>query len=250
MRISEDRYTRDLRRLDLARRMIRHELRTQWIRVCTGLSDNRVRNLFRSYDKTSGKVRRHRGPSPTQLSAFLASPPLRAEASAIAGLAHALAAIPAQLKVRGREDGPALEVGERLVDVFDLFYRIAPQSHLKMDQFFPVVSALAAAEDLMLGHCGGCHGTLLIDPLLNDGRLCLSCEEDSVRAVRRSPPNPPASTRARMTASPARAPGSTRATVRNEALGLRHQLPLFDAMQRLVTEPAERKPVEADREGA
>ena len=70
MRISEDRYSRDLRRINLAQRLIRHEVRTQWICAWTGLSDDRVRNLFRSYDKSSGRVQRHSGPSPTRIASF------------------------------------------------------------------------------------------------------------------------------------------------------------------------------------
>ena len=76
MRISEDRYTRDLRRLHLARRLIQYEVRTRWICACTGLSGNRVRNLFHSYQESLGSARRRRGPSRRQVSSFLTSPTL------------------------------------------------------------------------------------------------------------------------------------------------------------------------------
>jgi hypothetical protein len=49
MRVSDDRYTRDRQRLDLALRLIRHEARTFTIRQWTGLSDDRIRNSFRGY---------------------------------------------------------------------------------------------------------------------------------------------------------------------------------------------------------
>ncbi len=49
MRVSDDRYTRDRQRLDLALRLIRHEARTFTIRQFTGLSDDRIRKLYRSY---------------------------------------------------------------------------------------------------------------------------------------------------------------------------------------------------------
>ena len=55
MRISDDRYSRDRVRLDLALRFIRHEARTQTIRAWTGLTDDRIRKLYRSYfDRASG----------------------------------------------------------------------------------------------------------------------------------------------------------------------------------------------------
>ena len=47
MRITDDRYTRDRLRLDLALRLIRHEARTRTIRNWTGLTDDRIRKLYR-----------------------------------------------------------------------------------------------------------------------------------------------------------------------------------------------------------
>lgn len=183
MRISEDRYARDLRRLNLAQRLIRHEVRTQWICAWTGLSDDRVRNLFRSYHREAGEVIRHRGPSPTRLQSFLRSPALRTEASAIGGLAHALGALPPNSASNGRRERPALEAGERLCEVFELYRDIVPHSDFTMDQFFALVEALAAGEDLQIGHCGNCHGALLVDPLGASRRLCLACRQDALNEV-------------------------------------------------------------------
>jgi hypothetical protein len=62
MRISEDRYDRDRQRLELALRLLTHEARTQTIRVWTGLSDDRIRKLYRSYLwRAACYVPRHRG---------------------------------------------------------------------------------------------------------------------------------------------------------------------------------------------
>jgi hypothetical protein len=180
MRISEDRYSRDLRRINLAQRLIRHEVRTQWICAWTGLSDDRVRNLFRSYDKTSGRVQRHRGPSPTRLAAFLRSPTLRAEASAIGGLACAMRVLPPKAAPDARRD-PWVEGGERLCQVFELYGQIVPQSRFTMDQFIVLVNALAEGDDLALGHCSTCHGALLMDRLGANRRLCVACKQDSLR---------------------------------------------------------------------
>jgi len=180
MRISEDRYTRDVRRLDLAQRLIRHEVRTRWICAWTGLSDDRVRNLFRSYHKASGEVTRHRGPSPTRLQAFLRSPTLRAEASAIGGLAHVLGVVPAPVARSARREPPALEAGERLCAAFELYRQIVPQSSFTMDQFFALVEALSDAEELHIAHCRSCHGALLTDRAATRRMLCLACQEDSL----------------------------------------------------------------------
>lgn len=49
MRISDDRYSRDRARLDIAMHFIHHEARTHTIRQWTGLTDDRIRKLYRSY---------------------------------------------------------------------------------------------------------------------------------------------------------------------------------------------------------
>jgi hypothetical protein len=181
MRISEDRYARDLRRLNLAQRLIRHEVRTQWICNWTGLSDNRIRNLFHSYDKCAGRLKRRRGPSPTALASFLRSPALRSEGSAIGGLAYSLGIIPPAATTHSSAERCDLESRERWVDTFELFHKIAPRSTFKMDQFITLVNALAEGEDIQLGHCRSCHGALLVDPLGLRRRLCPACEKDSSR---------------------------------------------------------------------
>ena len=224
MRISEDRYARDLRRLNLARRLIRYEIRTRWIRAWTGLSANRIRNLFRSYDNASRSVIRHRGPSPTRISAFVQSAPLRAEASAIGGLAYALGAIPAAPTPTSRRDGPHLEANERVVDVFELFHQLAPRSRFRMDQFIPLIEALAEGQELQLSHCANCHGALLVDPLGSDRRLCLACEEDSLQKARRPRRKPPGST------SAAPPPNETAAAGEEEEHKPPYQLPLFKSL--------------------
>ena len=68
MRISDDRYNRERLSLDLALRFLRHEARTQTIRTWTGLTDDRIRNLYRSYmSRGAHFVPRHRGKSPHQV---------------------------------------------------------------------------------------------------------------------------------------------------------------------------------------
>jgi hypothetical protein len=182
MRISEDRYSRDLRRINLARRMIRHEVRTKWICMWTGLSGERVRNLFRSYEASTGGARRHRGPSPKRIVSFLRSPPLRAEVSAIGGLACTLQIVPREPIPNARRTLPSLDTGEWLCHVFELYRHIVPESRLTMDQLILLVITLAEGEDLEIGHCVNCHGALLLDRLGVSRRLCLNCKQDAPRA--------------------------------------------------------------------
>src|SRR5271168_4558746 len=88
MRVSDDRYTRDRQRLDLALRLIRHEARTFTIRQWTGLSDDRIRKLYRSYvlNHAAQRVMRHRGKSPRQAAFFFRYPELNFQAAQLASL--------------------------------------------------------------------------------------------------------------------------------------------------------------------
>ena len=87
MRVTDDRYMRDRERLDLAFRMIRHEARTCTIRTWTGLSDDRIRKLYRTYVATHGSsIRRHRGKPPAQAAFFLKNLEIRRHSAALAGL--------------------------------------------------------------------------------------------------------------------------------------------------------------------
>lgn len=190
MRISEDRYTRDLRRIHLAQRLIRHEVRTQSICAWTGLTDERIRNLCRSYDPSLAGAPRHRGPAPKRVLTLLRSPLLRCEASALGALAYALRVIPRQPLPNARRDLPGLETGERLCHAFELYRRIVPESRFAMDQFILLVLALAEGTDLEVAHCAHCHGALLLDRLGIGRRLCPFCKSSSVAASADAAPDP------------------------------------------------------------
>jgi len=168
MRISEDRYSRDLRRLNLARRFIQHNVRTRWICRLTGLSDSRVRNLFHSYQGSRVRRGRPRGSK----SFFLKSPTLRDEASAAGSLAYVLGAF-----APGRAAGRSLETGERLCDAFDFYREVIPEARLTLDELILLVEALEEGSELEIGRCAQCHCAWLVDRLGTDRRICASCKE-------------------------------------------------------------------------
>ena len=87
MRISEQRYTRDRRALDVAARLIDFEARTGTIRELTGLADGSIRSLSKAcgIDSRSPKLR-HRGASPRKVNNLLGKARPRNEAAALLGL--------------------------------------------------------------------------------------------------------------------------------------------------------------------
>src|SRR5271168_5213881 len=88
MRVSDDRYTRDREKFDVALRLIRHEARTYTIRQWTGLSDDRIRKLYRSYCQhgAARAVTRHRGKSPRQAAFFFRNSEVAFHAAQLASL--------------------------------------------------------------------------------------------------------------------------------------------------------------------
>jgi hypothetical protein len=178
MRVSDHRYTRDLRRYNLALRLIGHEARTQTICVWTGFSDERVRKLYRSffrgYDPRAASLR-HRGPSPRRLATFLRSPVMRSEAAAVAGLCQLHGVIPAKPLANARRELPSVPCGERLCYAFELYRAIVPQAQLNIEQLILLVTILAQGEELETGHCAECGGAVLVDKLGASRRLCTHC---------------------------------------------------------------------------
>ena len=179
MKVSSDRYSRDLRSLELARRMLLHEARTNTICAWTGLTRGRVRNLARNYEPGAIRleVQRHRGPPPTRLSALVGNRHMRSEAAAVAGLCQVLQVLPEARLPRARITLPGLLRGERLLDAFELFRAVIPRPHITLEQLILVVVTLAEGEAWSIDRCSLCRATILVDQLATARRrLCAYCK--------------------------------------------------------------------------
>ena len=176
MRVSEDRYARDLRRIQLAHRLIRHEVRTYWVCAFTQQTIDRVRNLLASYGDDLQGLQRHRGTPPYSYSKLLA-PALHSEASALAGIVLLWRLIPAEPVANARERLPSVELGEALCKAFELFSHIVPGCAMTMDRLILLTVALAERQ-LTFGHCRECNAAILIDPTDLPREFCLWCQKD------------------------------------------------------------------------
>lgn len=181
MRVSEDRYTQDLRRIQLAHRLLRHEVRTYWIRAFTRFTEGRIRNLLRSYGVARGGVHRHRGQTPRLYTRFVTAAN-HSEASGLAGLAFAWHLVPEEPVRNAWRALPSLEFGEDLCEAFELFRLIVPGGLLNLDRFILLVMALAGRQ-LTVGHCSHCRALILLDPAGVKRRLCLRCERQPSHAT-------------------------------------------------------------------
>src|SRR5258708_14918911 len=129
MRVSEDRYSRDLRRIGLAHRMIRRDVRTLWICAWTGLKPKRIRNLIRSYSATLRVSRRMRGAPPSNPLHLVRSSLAQNEASALAGIAARMGILPDAPMLNAHRMLADLAMGERMCRAFELSREIVPAAN-------------------------------------------------------------------------------------------------------------------------
>jgi hypothetical protein len=178
MRISDNRYSRDRFRFDLALRFIRHEARTQTIRAWTGLSDDRIRKLYRSYLHEPGfAVGRPRGKSPQQCTFFTRSPRLKEETSFLASLCSLLGVLPQAGTKVNQKALANVSRGELLCQAFEVYQQLMPSGGISFEHAVFLVTALARGDDLVLSNCGGCGAVIVLDRAAIGAPSCLHCAE-------------------------------------------------------------------------
>jgi hypothetical protein len=191
MRITEDRYTRERIRFDLALRMIRHEARTRTIRSCTGLSDDRIRKLYKTYVEThtEPRIRRRRGKSPRQVAYFTRSTQTQLEAS----LLTSCFATFGLLKLCGERpvSENTLEFGRSFCDAYEAYLGYQRQHRISFEHAWFLRRVLAERVELCLNSCVRCGSPFVCDPLALDQRGCPLCRSKDVALLsqfdRRSP---------------------------------------------------------------
>jgi hypothetical protein len=175
MHISNDRYFRDRQRHDLALRMIRHEARTHTIRSCTGLTDDRIRRLFKTFARhhTTLTVRRHRGKSPRQISYFTRNLQMQFEASCLSSTFAAFGLVQPQLPA---DEEDSLEYGERFCDAFETHRQLVQAPRISFEHAWFLLQLLSRGATLRPTRCRHCSSRYLRDRLNAAARRCPFCE--------------------------------------------------------------------------
>jgi len=168
---------RDLRRIHLAQRMIRHEVRTTTICAWTGFNEERIRNLAKSYESTSQPAHRHRGPSPKRVDVFLRYNILRTEAACLGGLARSFEVLPPAPVKDAARVLPGFVLGEVLCHTFEVYRAVVPEARLTMEHFILLVVALAERQEIELDHCAHCAGVIIVEVGSRERRICFACRE-------------------------------------------------------------------------
>jgi hypothetical protein len=185
MRISDDRYSRERARMELALRFLHHEARTQTIRAWTGLSDDRIRKLYRSYMSHARRhLPRHRGKSPHQVAYFTRSLRLQEETALLASMLSLLGVVPAGAPTAASPAAtgaaapqaaagataaaraasvslPGVTRGELLCQAFEAFRLLLPSAQISFEHAVFLATALARGDQLRLGDCSDC-GSLVV----------------------------------------------------------------------------------------
>ncbi|HEV8019258.1 MAG TPA: hypothetical protein VGP32_11960 [Steroidobacteraceae bacterium] len=195
MRISDDRYSRERARMELALRFLRHEARTQTIRAWTGLSDDRIRKLYRSYMSHARRyLPRHRGKSPHQIAYFSRSLRLQEETAVLASVLSLLGVLPAALPpaaagaTRVSAAGepalatadaagalPGLTRGELLCQAFEAFRLLLPSAQISFEHAVFLATALARGDQLRLGGCADCGSLMVTERFAPRAARCHHC---------------------------------------------------------------------------
>jgi Flagellar transcriptional activator (FlhC) len=178
MRVSDDRYTRDRRKFDLALRLIHHEARTLTIRQWTGLSDDRIRKLYRSYCQHEAPVAvtRHRGKSPRQAAYFFRNPEVTFHAAQLAsifllyGLVRATAGGPASCYCVG-----SLESGTLICQAYEAYLGLHAPVSISLEHAWFLLLALSRRDELGVSRCDVCGGMRVLDLLSRRRLACGNC---------------------------------------------------------------------------
>jgi hypothetical protein len=174
VRITEDRYHREQRQLNLAMRMIRHEARTATIHAWTGLTADRIRKLHRQYVHDGDALaKRHRGKPPRQSAFFLRNADLRRQACALGGL-YALMGLLKTDATTGHGMSPWLEL---FCEAYETYLTLGLGSHITFEHAAYLLEALQRQADLRPGCCPVCQAFTIIDTQRRMPPQCAVCED-------------------------------------------------------------------------
>jgi hypothetical protein len=186
MNYTDDPFSRDLKRIEVARRMVLHQARTQTIVNFTNLTRNRLATLRRRWCVPDDS--RRRGPPPRSLGAFLRTPWARSEAAAIISLCLALEALPNRSSNSEAAAITRLEIADRLCEVYEAFRTWIPNSTIEFEELLLLATELANGNLIKLSTCRGCKSATLIFACGIPRRNCPHCDRYGAIALHTEAP--------------------------------------------------------------
>ncbi len=192
MHISNERYFNERQRHDLALRMIRHEARTCTIRSCTGLTDDRIRRLYKTYAShmPSAPVRRRRGKSPRQVAFFVRNTRAQLESSMLASVFATFGLWRTQVKVpqgsTSQVSGAlgSIEHGRLFCDAYETHRQLLRNADISFEHAWFLLQLLSRNADLHAVRCRHCDSQYLRDQVNVCRRACPVCALKRTRTER------------------------------------------------------------------
>jgi len=187
MRFTDDRYAGEREQFDLAIRLIGHEARTHIISRLTGFSQDRIRKLYATYFRHSGRngIRRQRGKSPSSVGFFVRNASVQAEASTVAFLFGLFEILHIDEKLYAapvRHSSPLL-FGQLICGAYEAYLCIHPRPQISFERAWNLYKALTSGPEVLLADCRRCGLLYVQDALALDGAECPPC-----RLARRASP--------------------------------------------------------------
>jgi hypothetical protein len=182
MRISDDRYSRDRMRIDVAVRFIHLEARTHTIRQWTGLTNDRIRKLFRAYVQGGDiEPNRHRGKSPHQAALFMRTARLRQEAALLASICQMIGLFAKESRLP--KALPDVRRAQQLCQAFEAYRGLVPEPQINFEQAVLLLATLTNNEELAVDLCRSCEALVVVDRLSLRVPNCIACAVAPVRAA-------------------------------------------------------------------
>lgn len=200
MDLDNDSYSNERSRQDLALRMIRHEARTCTIRECTGLTDDRIRRLYKSYahELSEAPVRRRRGKSPRQVTYFVRNTRAQFESSLLAGAFAAFGLLYAIQNKMPSEPPDPVDYGRRFCDAYETHQQLLKTQTVSFEHAWFLLQLLNRSGDLRAVRCRHCDSYYLRDKFNLCRHTCPTCRLKRTRVRRAVPSSPCSSSRAVM----------------------------------------------------
>ena len=171
--VTRDPVDRDLRRRQLARRLVAHEARTGTVFRLTGLSRHQQETLRKRWGVPQDL--RHRGEAPTSFANFRSNARAREEAAALAVLWKCSGV--RRTSTQSQAKPTAVELGEQLCDAFESYRACLRQSKFNFEHLALLARGLDEGGTIALANCGNCQAVILLDLLETRRNRCSHCQE-------------------------------------------------------------------------
>jgi hypothetical protein len=181
---TNDPLARELQRIEFAKRLTLHRVRTGTIMNFTGLTQNRLTAYRRRWKIPEDT--RLRGCHPQSLDIFLHSPEARTETAAVLALCRAFDALPQRSRDYAPDGKFFIDVGLRLCEAFEAYRACRPASDLEFDDLMLLVRELDHGKVIRLGKCKSCRALIVIASFDGTRPICSHCQRRDTKMINAS----------------------------------------------------------------